>query len=135
MSLLSRLCHFAARAHARTLGGGWKGGEGDGAVPRCKHCRSARSPRVHCPRAQSKLHCNRGCNRRAINQCPDHGCVLPISKSRAPPMTTDPADKTLDRRAVDDMEMKAATSVLLSIGGFDSISSVNSAEYRDCSER
>lgn len=98
VSLLSRLCHFAARAHARTQG--WQGGkgeggeEGDGAVPRCKHRQSARSPRVHCPRAQSKLHCNRGCNRRAINQCPDHGCVLPISKSRAPPTTTRLADKT-----------------------------------------
>lgn len=52
----------------------------------------------------------------------------------APPTTTDLADKTVDRCAVDDMEMKA--SLLLSDPGFRFCQLANRiAEYRDCLDR
>lgn len=40
---------------------------------------------------QSKLHCNRGCNRRAINQCPIHGAAKRSANFQVDP----PRDKTV----------------------------------------
>ena len=43
---------------------------------------------------QGKLHCNRGCNRRAINQCPIHGAAKRSANFQVDP----PRDKTVDQQ-------------------------------------
>ena len=114
VSLLSRLCHFTASTHAHAC-----------PAPQTRYHVDRDSAR---PPAQSKLHCNRGCNRRAINQCLEHStrCVLPIFKSR--PRRRPSRTKQQDRYAmyVDHIEMKASgDDASLPFAGFDSVSQYN----------
>lgn len=83
MSLLSRLCHFAAntarprrcarppRARLRPLSP-WPC---PSPLPKMQTHSCASVSGIYRGPLQSKLHCNRDCNRRAINQCPIHGAA------------------------------------------------------------